>query len=409
MKHTYMAIALAMAIGLGACSTHKHDETQHEQHEHQHDHDHEHDHDHQHEHDHDHKEAPKQAESQHEHEAGVIEFREEQAKAAGVATIKVKRAPWRSVLKVSGQLLNAQGEEHSVSATAAGIVQLASGSVTLGAAVRQGEALLYVSASRLQEGDPTLKAKIAYEAAKRAMRRADSLIVNQVISMREYEEVRLTYETARAEYQGQAGFVTARGVRIPAPSSGYLKNLLVSNGDYVSVGQPLATVAQSRRLQLRADVPVRYHARLAEITGANFEASDEGHTFRLEELHGRLLSYSRSISGGSPYLPVFFELDNVGEMPLAGSFVTCYLLGRTEEEQIAIPLTSLIEEQGLYFVYLKTSPGHYRKQEVQLGANDGVRVKVTCGVTEGAEVVTSGAMLIKLASTSSAIPHSHTH
>ena len=40
---------------------------------------------------------------------------------------------------------------------------------------------------------------------------------------------------------------SASGQAVVSPISGYVKNLLVKEGDYVSVGQPLVSVTQNRK------------------------------------------------------------------------------------------------------------------------------------------------------------------
>ena len=48
------------------------------------------------------------------------------------------------------------------------------------------------------------------------------------------------------------------------------ENLLVKEGDYVTVGQPLVSITQNRRLFLRADVSEKYYPYLRTIGSANF-------------------------------------------------------------------------------------------------------------------------------------------
>ena len=77
---------------------------------------------------------------------------------------------------------------------------------------------------------------------------------------------------------------------------------------------------------------------------------------------------------------------------------------------LALPVTALTEEQGLYFIYLQLDEEGYKKQEVTLGANDGKEVQILTGLKAGDRVVTKGAYQVKLASASNAIPaHSHEH
>ena len=86
-----------------------------------------------------------------------------------------------------------------------------------------------------------------------------------------------------------------------------------------------------------------------------------------------------------------------------------YLLGRERQGVISIPVTSLTEEQGVYYVYLRTGDHSYRKTEVKLGGNNGQRVEILSGLKAGEEVVTRGAIHVKLAASSGAIPEGHNH
>ena len=104
-----------------------------------------------------------------------------------------------------------------------------------------------------------------------------------------------------------------------------------------------------------------------------------------------------------------FEFDNKGAV-IPGSFVEVYLLTRPLEQVISVPTSALIEEQGIFSVYVRLDEEGYEKREVQLGANNGERVQVLSGLHPDEEVVVKGAYQIKLASASNAIPaHSHQH
>ena len=77
---------------------------------------------------------------------------------------------------------------------------------------------------------------------------------------------------------------------------------------------------------------------------------------------------------------------------------------------ISVPLSALTEEQGIHYLYIRVDEEGYRKQEVTLGESDGERVEILSGIKKGDDVVVKGAMQIKLASASNAIPaHNHEH
>jgi multidrug efflux pump subunit AcrA (membrane-fusion protein) len=54
-------------------------------------------------------------------------------------------------------------------------------------------------------------------------------------------------------------------------------------------------------------------------------------------------------------------------------------------------------------------PEHYEKREVKLGHNDGERVVVSSGLTEGDKVVVQGVRHVKIAESSAIIPEGHNH
>ena len=366
-------------------------------------------HSHGHDHDHEAEDVESHAKSEGQAHSGEIHFTHKQAEAAGLETDTVRPAPFRSVMRASGQIMALQGEEQAIVATSSGVIRFADASITEGSALDRGETIAYVSARNLQEGDPVQKARLAFETAESDFHRAERLVADKIISEKEFERRRLQYETAKEAYEGQAGRLTAKGVGIAAPVSGYIKSLPVAQGEYVSVGQTIAVVAQNRRLQLRADVPESGFRLLRDIQTANFRTAYDDRVYSLEELHGRLLSYGKTATGGASYIPVTFEFDNVGDL-VPGAFAEVYLLSAPKEEALSVPVSALTEEQGLMFVYLHIADDIYRKQEVTTGRNDGTRVEILHGLGTGDRVVTRGAYQVKLAGISTAIPgHSHSH
>ncbi len=332
----------------------------------------------------------------------------EKAKAAGVEAETVRAGSFRNVIHTSGQVLAAQGEEATVVAASSGVVSF-SRKVAEGMQVGKGTELLSVSAAHIQDGDPVQKAKVAYEKAKEEYERAQKLVSSQIVSQKDFAALREAYENARLTYEALKPSKSGKGVSVKSPIGGFIKTCLVKEGDYVTVGQPLMTVTQTRRLVLKAEVSERYYAQLSQVVSANFQTPYNNKVYSLENLGGKLLSFGKSSGDASYYVPVIFEFDNRGDM-VPGSFVEVYLLSGERNGVLSLPLSALTEEQGVYFVYLKLDEECYKKQEVKLGASDGSRVEILSGVKDGDTVVTRGAIHVKLASASNAIPaHTHNH
>lgn len=384
-----MACALAMALIVGGCA----EKAAHEEHEHDHEMHHE----------------EEEAHAHEAHGAGEVVFKKQDAEAIGLQTQTVQPGVFSEVIKTSGQIQSAQGSETVLVATVPGVVTLGDTRFVDGTAVRKGQPVLTLASNTLSDGDVAIRIKNAYQTAKREFERMEQLIGDKIVSQKEYEQARLVYENAKVAYDAIQGKQSVRGVAVTAPMTGFLKNILVKEGDYVTVGQPLATISQNNRLLLRADVSEKNYARLPMIRSAHFKTPYDDKVYKLDELDGRLLSYGKSSGNNSFYIPVLFEFDNKGAV-IAGSYVEVYLLGKPMEQVLSVPTSALVEEQGLYCVYLRLDEDCYKKQYVTLGADNGEAVQILSGLKTGDEVVTKGAYQIKLASASNAIPaHTHHH
>lgn len=406
MKKIYLSWILLAYLSF-SCAENK---TSHHDHEHEHlteeHHDHEHEgHDHEHE-GHDHEHEGHDHEHVHEDE---ISFNKAKAEAAGLKTEVVAKSDFVEVIKTAGKVMAAQGTESTLIATVPGVVTLGKLPFIDGTMVQKGQSVLSLVSNSLSDGDVAARVRHKYEKAKKEYERMKGLIGDKIVSAKDFEQAKLNYENAKIAYDAIDGKQAAGGVSVVSPISGYLKNIMVKEGDYVTVGQPLATISQTRRLQLKADVSEKYYSSLPLIKSANFKTPYDDKLYKLEELGGRLLGYGKSSDSNSFYIPVTFEFDNKGTV-IPGSFVDIYLLTSPVAGVISVPHQALIEEQGLYFVYLKIHDEAYKKQEVSIGADNGERVRIVSGLKEGDEVVVNGAYQIKLSSASNAIPaHTHSH
>ena len=359
------------------------------------------------EHDHEAELAGHEA-AHHESHADEIILTPEKAKAAGVTVETVQAAPFREVISTSGQIIAAQGNEATVVAASSGVVSF-NRNLTEGMQLNKGGELLSISAENLQDGDPVKRARIAYERAKEEYERAEKLVDSRIVSKKEFTQLKENYENARLAYEALSPSRSGKGVAVKSPISGYIKTCLVKEGDYVTTGQPLLTVTQTQRLMLRAEVSERYYKQLPAIHSANFQTPYQKAVYCLSDLKGRLVSYGKSSGDTSFYIPITFEFDNRVDI-LPGAFVEVWLLSGERPNIISVPVSALTEEQGLHFVYVKLDEEGYQKREVHTGATDGTRIEILSGLSEGEQVVTQGAIHVKLASASNAIPgHTHNH
>lgn len=360
---------------------------------------------------HDHAAEAIAEEEEHSDGPGVIALDDAQAAALGLKYEKAAAGPFASVVRTGGSIEAAPGDRSTVTATASGIVSFGGRRLTEGTKIVKGTPFLILGSSGMAEGNyPQQLADARAELAKAEAdyARAETLSGNKVVSGAELEAAKLAVDVARRKVAVLSEHATKGGKNIVAPLGGYVTSLAVGEGDYVTAGQPLATISANRNLVLRADVPQRYLAEAAEVRTANFTTPYDGRTYDLSQSNGRLIGSARALAAGSPTLPVRFEFEN-GDGLTPGTVVEVFLKGAPREGVMTVPASALTEEQGAYYLYVRTSPGHYLKKPVEIGASDGARVEIAKGLAPGDEVVTEGAYYVRLAGMSTAIPHGHTH
>jgi len=341
-----------------------------------------------------------------------IVYLKEQAWKIDFANMEVKRQPFTEIIKTTGQILPAQGDETTITAKSKGIITFGNNKKLIGSAVNSGETLFTISGAGLTEGNLDAKYKEAknnYEKSKIDFERAKGLVKDNVISQKYFQETQLRYKNAQSAFNTIEKNYTAGGHKITSPTQGYIKNVMVSEGEYVKIGQPIASVSQNRKLILTAEVSQKYFSKLNGISSANFTTSYDSKIYSTDSLKGKLISYGKSANDNAYYIPVNFEIDNNGEI-IPGSFVEVILKTRAIKDALVIPYSALMEEQGNYFAYVQTSGEGFQKRELKIGANDGMNVQVLAGIKEGERVVIKGGYQIKLATMSGKMPaHGHEH
>ncbi len=325
-----------------------------------------------------------------------------EAERFGVYSQMVKPQTFNEIVKVSGQIVSAPDDQSIVSAPSAGIVTYINGIVE-GKKVIKGNAVASISARGVAGGDANEAARIAYESAKSEYERVTPLHSDGIISTKDYNVIKQSYEQSKAAYTGNASGSTAI-----ATSNGIITQLLVRHGEYVATGQPIAVISGNTRLTLRADLPEKYYNFLPTISTANFRSAYSDEVTSLQELNGKLISSSNATTSQSGYIPVYFSFDNNGSA-MPGAYVEVFLIGVTRLNSIVLPIEAITEQQGKYFVYVQLDDECYEKRLVTLGHSDGNNIEILSGLSRRDEVVTRGATIVKLAGAGGAIPAGHSH
>lgn len=361
-------------------------------------------HDNNHEETHDNSEHHETHEHEHEHEHGaLIEFNDSLAKQFGVISKAVTPSDFSDVIVVSGQIETKASDEAIATATRSGIITI-SPDINNGSIISASTVIARISASNVQEGDPTVKTMAARNAAKRELDRLTSLHADGIVSDEVYNSALRSFEEADAALRSS----TQGNPSVISPKSGVITQLLVKSGEYVEAGQPIAVISGNTSLTLRADVPEKYLRQIQLIKSANFRPASSESTYSLDDLGGKMISNPLSSVSQNGYIPLYFVFNNDGSIA-PGTFAEVYLKSSVRHDVMFVPKEAIVEISGNKCVYSSLGGGHFAKHIVTTGATDGHNVEIISGLHKGENVVMVGASIIRMAETSAVSVPGHTH
>lgn len=332
-------------------------------------------------------------------ETNATVFTKEQSWKVDFSTGYPIIGPFGEVIKTTALVQPSQGNEVVVSARTAGIVNISANNLLEGKEVSNGNALLSIIGSNMADNNISVRiteAQNNYEKAKADYERAQELAKDKIVSEKDLIAAKNQYDNSKAVYENLNSNFSAAGQTVISPMSGFIKQVFVNNGAYVEAGQPLVTVSQNRTLTLTADLPMKYASVLGAVQSANIRTPHDMRTYTFDQLNGKVLAYGKSVGAGSYLVPITLQIDNTGEF-IPGSFVEVYLKTLTNTEALTVPVSSLLEEQGSFFVWVQVTPELFEKREVSAGKTDGVQMEIVKGLRSDERIVTRGAMMIKLA------------
>ena len=429
MKRIFLTIAIA--VGLISCvnnsqhiDSHEHQHSEscsHEHHDHDNDHDNNHDNNHDTDHDTDHNHSHSHSHSQnhshsqshhHDHGDDAITFSVEQQNKIDFEVVETVSEPLYQIIRTSAQIVPSQEGEKILTATTSGIVSFENKDIVPGLDVKSGQTLFSIDNDNMADGSLAVRRQeieAEYNKAKSEYERKQSLAEDKIISESELLDAETEYLKAKKQYENMLQNYPEGKTLHRASITGSIKDILVPNNSYVEAGQPIMTLAQNGKLYLRADLQQKYYPILKDIKTANIKTPD-GTVYSLNDLSGRLISYGKTTDVSNPLIPITFEIKNNGSI-IPGSFVEIFITAESDKIGIMLPNTAIVEEMGIYCVFVQTCVDSFEKRLITKGVTDGYNTQILAGLKAGEKVVSKGAINVKLAQGSAALdPHAgHVH
>ena len=232
--------------------------------------------------------------------------------------------------------------------------------------------------------DAIENAQISYDNAKKSFD-VIQLQVNQQLESFEatLEKTKALSDVSAAEIQLASLKSTRKDYVITAPISGTVTDLLIEKGDMVTMGMPIATIANLDTMQV--SIKVDEYA----IKNVSVGSPVKIYIDALEkDYEGTLIEVDRTatVEGGVSYFnaKVSFTPD---EAVKSGMSVEVKLTRVDEKDVVSLSQNSLqYHDDNTAYIYVKDENGKMVEKTLELGASDGIYVQITEGLSEGDKI-----------------------
>ena len=203
---------------------------------------------------------------------------------------------------------------------------------------------------------------------------------------------------------------TDQGVELRAPISGVVAMANALPGAYITQGAELFKIIGHGQRWLQVDLSEHFAALANGVRGVWFSLSG-GESIRLtSDTNTSIVQGITQINPQSRTATVILSLPELTGLNVVGQRLPVNVISASTRQEIAVPATSLINEDGRQVVFVQTGGESFARRNVETGIRDGDYVAITSGLTGGERVVTLGAYNIRLAAAgTSEIGHGHTH
>lgn len=317
----------------------------------------------------------------------TVELTPAEITAAGVQVAEVRTASLKSDINAFGRVEQPEAQLAAVSARIAGRVDK-----------------LYVqyTGERVHSGQPVAdiyspEVATAIEEYRLAEENRSGLRQSDDAYARSQAEALVKASQRRLELWG----ITAKQMEAPTQSgvphvtiysyaSGTVVDRKVTQGQYVSTGDTLFTVADLSQVWIKADV---YEEQLPLIrTGQEVDITAESLPNRT--LHGHVDFVEPAANQQTRTVPVHVHVANPGMRLLPGMFVNATFISRAAQPTIVVPRSAVLDTGTRKIVYLSRPNGVFEAREVQVGTPSEDLYPVSSGLAAGDKVVLSGNFLI---------------
>ncbi len=347
-------------------------------------------------------------------EPGKIKFTTTQIANAGITYGKISKHMLSQDVHAQGQLIVPHNGEADIVSFYDGVVSIVN--VQIGSYVQRGQHMAMVTSLEfIRKQKDYLAARNKLDLLEKEHSRQETLNRENVTSEKIYQNAQASFLEARMEFNAISMEIQMLGLDIKklengeitdklilkSPLSGYVDEILVNIGKYITPGEILFKVIDRSKLFVELMIfekdimsiklGQRVEFELANLSNVQYEA--------------HISAISSKVSPESNVVKAIADFKNTGNDLLPGMFVSAKI--HTQEDYLdALPEDAIIfDGQSSYFIYY-TLPSLQDEDEVTFHkamvtrgfVEDGfAQVSVLGPIPEGAQIVVQGAYYLRSA------------
>lgn len=255
-----------------------------------------------------------------------------------------------------------------------------------GADVKEDAPLIQLDDAVYKAKYESSKAQLAY--SENDFKRKSLLVKQGAITQQAIDQAEADLKEKSANAKESSVMVSK--MQLTAPFDGVIGKSKVNLGDYVTTGQGIVTLTDTKHLRIEYNVPEKFLPLLKSgqdvtITSATYP----GKTFA-----GKVSFISPTITAENRSVSLYAEVNNDNHELAAGMFVNVVQALGSEEKVIMIPARSLVPVLDGEQVF-KVVDGKAFATNVVIGKRVDENVQVIQGLSSGDLVITDGQLKVK--------------
>jgi membrane fusion protein (multidrug efflux system) len=260
-----------------------------------------------------------------------------------------------------------------------------------GETVSEGEVLIRLDDRKLKASVAEMEAR--YNLARANVERSATLLERNTISRQEYDQAEAEFDSAKAMLD--LARERLDDATIAAPFDGTMTERLVSLGQYLTRGQPLASLVMTDPIEVAFNIPERYIGQLR--TGQEIEISVEA--FPGQAFAGEVTFISPRVNVESRTVLLKARLPNPDGALKPGMFGNLELIFQVRDAALVIPEAAISFAGDQASVVVMDSEGKAAFRQVSVGTRLEGSAEITSGLKGGERVVVEGFQKMRPGST----------